>query len=130
MARLSEHFQDWEFWCPCCRKLAPEGVSPKLLAKLEEIRAALGNVPVSITCGYRCPKHNEALRKKGIKAAKFSRHTIVPGRNFSDAADFVVKDTGTAEVAYQIAHLVKNCGFHTYPGFTHCDVRGYRARWK
>lgn len=56
---MSEHFKNNEFKCHCgC------GVSnPKieLIERLEMLRTALGNNPIEIVSGVRCPKHSIAV---------------------------------------------------------------------
>ena len=56
---LSTNFWKSEFRCPCkkCRRKKVR-VSQLLLFKLEMLRVALGNKPVIILSGNRCPEEN------------------------------------------------------------------------
>ena len=56
--RVSANFKLREFQCRCCGVVK---LSPRLLAKLEELRAAWGG-PLIITSGYRCEKHNAFVK--------------------------------------------------------------------
>ena len=59
---LSTNFWKWEFRCPCkkCRRKKVR-VSNLLLFKLEMLRIALGNKPVIILSGNRCPEENKRV---------------------------------------------------------------------
>ena len=59
---LSTNFWKWEFRCPCkkCRRKKVR-VSNLLLFKLEMLRIALGDKPVIILSGNRCPEENERV---------------------------------------------------------------------
>ena len=79
--------------------------------------------PVRVLSGYRSPEYNAS-----ISGAKRSQH--MQGR----AADIAVKDHSPAQVADAIEALIaagrmQDGGLGRYPGFTHYDVRGSRARW-
>ena len=61
--KLSPHFDSQEFACKCLIRglrstpgscQGQEWVSEKLVEKLEELRAALGNKPITVTSGCRC----------------------------------------------------------------------------
>ena len=58
MGDLSANFSKWEFECPCCHKIV---VNQELVEKLEEVRAAIGNNPITITSGYRCKEYNASI---------------------------------------------------------------------
>jgi uncharacterized protein YcbK (DUF882 family) len=110
-ARVAPNFTAKEFACPCCGVRKVDG---RLLYKLELLRVKLGNKPIKITSGYRCPKHN-----KEVGGAKHSQHMN------GTAADIEVEGY-TPE---QVAKAAKEVGFayvQTYPGktkHTHVDVR-------
>ena len=59
---LSTNFWKWEFRCPCpkCRRKKIRA-SNLLLFKLEMLRIALGNKPVIILSGNRCPEENKRV---------------------------------------------------------------------
>lgn len=54
MGDLSQHFSSDEFRCPDCGKGRPTG---RLLNVLQGARLTAG-VPILITSGYRCRRHN------------------------------------------------------------------------
>ena len=59
---LSTNFWKWEFRCPCkkCRRKKVR-VSQLLIFKLEMLRVVLGNKPIIINSGNRCPEENERV---------------------------------------------------------------------
>ena len=59
---LSTNFWSKEFRCPCLKCRRKKGrVSSLLLFKLEMLRIELGNKPVIITSGNRCPEENKRI---------------------------------------------------------------------
>lgn len=112
---MTAHFNDTEFACKHC------GVAlcrPLLQEKLETLRAKIGNKPIQIVSGYRCPVHN-----KEIGGATDSQHM------YASAADI---PAGLAKL-----DVAKACGFTGIgtDGATgwvlHVDVRdGPLATWK
>jgi hypothetical protein len=59
---LSTNFWKWEFRCPCkkCRRKKVR-VSQLLIFKLEMLRIALGDKPIIINSGNRCPEENKRI---------------------------------------------------------------------
>ena len=59
---LSTNFWKWEFRCPCkkCRR-KKVWVSQLLIFKLEMLRIALGDKPIIVNSGNRCPEENERV---------------------------------------------------------------------
>jgi uncharacterized protein YcbK (DUF882 family) len=55
--RVSEHFDDSEFRCPCCSTVK---VDSELINRLE-IARRLANIPFAINSGYRCQAFNDSL---------------------------------------------------------------------
>jgi len=115
-AQLSEHFNENEFVCHDGSGLV--AVDPRLVLKLELLREALGSKPITVTSGYRTPAYNATLPG----AARDSQHTV------GKAADVVVPGYTPAQVAAKAAQVGFD-GIGVYQGFTHCDTRGYSARW-
>ena len=56
---IGPHFKHSEFRCKCCGKLPSSGIDPALVLKLEILRKLLGDKPIVIRSGYRCPSHNK-----------------------------------------------------------------------
>lgn len=107
--KLSEHFYQKEFTCHCgCGETK---VDMTLIIKLEELRTALGNKPIIITSGYRCPLHNK--RCGGVKN---SQH------QYGKAADIKVVGMSPS----YIGKKAREIGFSfvkVYSGWVHVDVR-------
>lgn len=116
--RLSEHFTLIEM-------ASSDGadevlVHPALIEGLEQLRAALGGEPLTITSGYRTRKHN-----RSIGGATRSRHV------FGLAADVTTRNASPVKVA-RVADRLGFGGVGRYRGFTHVDVNtepGKLRRW-
>ena len=52
------HFKRHEFLCPCCQQ---EKMQQPIIDFLQKVSDALGNTPLRINSGYRCPKHSVAI---------------------------------------------------------------------
>jgi uncharacterized protein YcbK (DUF882 family) len=105
---LSPHFTAAEFRCKHCGKLI---VDPKLIVKLEELRHAIGDKPIIVTSGYRCPVHNKA-----VGGVTNSQH--MQGK----AADIYVNGMSSVD----LARKARQVGFSfvkVYRGWIHVDVR-------
>lgn len=115
--KLADNFKSTEFDCKgrgCCSYTL---VDEKLVKHLQQIRNHFA-APVVINSGYRCFKHNNA-----VKGAAKSQH--MKGK----AADIVVKGVSPRQVA-AYAEKIGADGIGTYATFTHIDTRGYAARWQ
>ena len=61
---MSRHFSydsDKMLACSCCKA---KGMSPSFLDLMDQIRDAVGE-PLTVTSGYRCPKHNAKVSSTG-----------------------------------------------------------------
>lgn len=58
---IIEHFTPDEFLCSCCGK---EEMKESFIITLDRIRTQYGR-PITITSGYRCSKHNQAISSTG-----------------------------------------------------------------
>lgn len=74
---MYKYFKLVEFECRCCKKNL---IVEELVAKLDKAREISG-VPFSITSGFRCEKHNEAIggsenssHLKGLAADIYTRN--------------------------------------------------------
>jgi len=110
------HFTDEEFECRCgCGLYIP---NKKLREVLEEFRGFVG-VPVYITSGTRCEKHN-----KNVGGSVNSRHLT------GEAADIIVWAMPAHDVyEYFDSKFPNTFGIGEYERFVHIDVRDNRARW-
>jgi len=78
---------------------------------------------VHVISGFRSPKFNEMLRKKGHEVATRSRHLL------GQALDFKVPEVGAAELAAAAGEIhVGGIGTYRTSGFIHVDV-GPERRW-
>lgn len=123
--QLTAHFAIAEAGCrdgrPC-----PEPLLANARAhaeQLEVLRAELGR-PIRVNSWWRSAEHN---RRVGSNEA--SQHRL------ARATDLVVAGMTPTELATAIERLIaagrmKQGGIGIYPGFTHYDSRGTRARWK
>lgn len=118
--KLSEHFDSREFACHCGCNWGNSGaaIHPKLIEALERIRHRLGDIPLEINSGVRCPAHN-----MNVGGVSNSRHVML------DAADVAtplgIDSTTLAEIAAEEG--VDGIGVYEY--FVHMDMRGWEARW-
>lgn len=111
--QLSPHFKASEFACRCCGKLPPGGMSKHLIERLEALRN-ICKVPLVITSGYRCEKHNKecggvpnSAHTKGEAADiknPFEKHDLVRLFELAGRAGFVRR------------------GFYPSQNFVHVDV--------
>ena len=123
MGDLSRNFSRSEFACKgtnCCGHSAP--IQPELISALQALRDQL-NLPLSITSGFRCNRHNES-----VGGATRSFHTL------GMAADVACPDGLTAEDLAQAAETIsafQQGGIGIYPSWVHLDVRTTgKARWR
>lgn len=114
------HFHREEFACKC--GCGGNKINPDLVELLEIIRLRV-NKPVIINCGYRCPKHNNAVGGK-----EHSQHLL---GNAADIRVIGLKPIELHNIVEQIntsgkAHVG---GLGLYRTFVHVDVREGLARW-
>ena len=112
---LSTNFWKKEFRCPCkkCRRKKVR-VSNLLLFKLEMLRIALGNKPVIINSGNRCPEEN-----KRIGGHPNSAHIPKPD---GEAADVRVKGVKPIDVGLA-AEKIGGLRIGIAKTYCHLDVR-------
>lgn len=111
-----KHFRRSEFACKC--GCGMDTVDYELAGILEDLREHFG-LPVYITSGNRCFRHNVA-----VDGRQKSKHLI------SQAADVVVKNTNPIYVyAYLANRYPLKHGIGSYGDFTHIDIRPDKARW-
>lgn len=102
-------------------------VAPRLLEAVRAIARAKGGVRVDVVSGYRSPKRNEMMRKKGRGVASHSQHTM------GHALDFRVEGMAPGDVVRALEGMKWDGGIGRYDGkgdrFVHMDV-GPNRRWK
>ena len=113
-ARVSEHFKAKEFAC----KDGTDNIliDSQLIETLEKIRNHFGT-PITINSGFRTVKHN-----RNVGGAKASYHCK------GMAADIVVKDHSSKEVAEYADSILDKGGVIRYTNFVHIDVRESKYR--
>jgi uncharacterized protein YcbK (DUF882 family) len=141
----SEHFKLWEFACNDGAPYPDEWRAtrlPALLHLLEAIRHVIGDLPVTVVCGYRTPSYNTRLRERGIRGesgvtgvAEHSQH--MEGR----AADIMCHGMRTNVLHSYISeafddgrlHDLGGLGLYEGMGFVHVDTyrlaSGHLRRW-
>jgi uncharacterized protein YcbK (DUF882 family) len=121
---MTKNFFLYEFACkdgtPVPDELIP---NVQVLAEnLQVLRDHLGE-PLRINSAYRYPEYN-----KKVGGKKNSYHLKAM------AADITTKNKSPKQLAAIIEKLISEGkmmqgGIGIYPGFTHYDVRGRKARW-
>lgn len=111
-SKLSTHFDKSEFACHHCGQCIR--IHPRLTELLEELRANIGNIPIHINSGYRCPTHNA-----NVGGVPNSQH--VQGT----AADLAIPQTlSLSEFVEYVKQLPFDwIGVYPYSYFVHVDVR-------
>jgi len=93
-------------------------ICDNLVRMLQTIRDHFG-VPVSITSGYRSPRHNAA-----VGGASNSQHVL------GTAADITVRGITPRAIAQYAEWLgAGGIGLYLRSNFTHVDTRRVRSRW-
>ena len=115
----TEHFKLREFACRDGSAVprAYWGNVRALMAELEKIRGVWGR-PIVINSGYRTKTYNQQCG-----GAKASQHLT------ANAVDITVQGVAPSKVYAKLDAMYPNQGLGKYAGFTHLDLRGYRARW-
>ncbi|MFT3766764.1 MAG: DUF882 domain-containing protein [Minicystis sp.] len=102
-------------------------VAPELLSVLRKLVGPRPGARVEIVSGYRSPKRNEMMRKKGRHVASHSQHTM------GHAVDFRVEGMSVGDVVREVEAMKWKGGIGRYDGksdlFVHVDV-GPNRRWK
>lgn len=122
--RLTKNFNREEFDCRD-GTIVPDNLLPniqELADNLQVLRDDIGE-PIHVNSGYRTPAYN-----KKIGGAPDSQHKK------AKAGDITAKSFTPKKLAARIEKLInagkmKQGGIGIYPGFTHYDVRGVKARW-
>ena len=104
----------------------PTTMDPRLLGVLVGAARHFDKDRVNVVSGYRSPKYNLILQKKGRNVSRDSQHTH--GR----AVDFRIQGISTKRLHGYVRSLrLGGVGFYTHSGFIHADtgrVRYWTAR--
>jgi hypothetical protein len=102
------------------------GLDPRLLELLRQIAIRNPGVRIELVSGYRSPKLNEMLRKKGHRVASRSRHTL------GHAVDFRIIGLTPSKMKQEILKVGWQGGIGQYDKssdlFVHADV-GPKREW-
>jgi uncharacterized protein YcbK (DUF882 family) len=115
--KLTEHFTLEEFRCRCGCGCEKDWIDEcrKTAEILEELRTVIGNKPITITCGVRCPKHNANVGGK-----PHSKHLST---DYQGAADTFVPDMPAEIWARAAFRKFPGCILYTKKHFVHVDRR-------
>lgn len=123
MGDLSRNFSKYEFACRCCGAWE---VEPELVILCQSIRDGVG-VPLEITSGVRCQRHNRI-----VGGAKNSYHIPRKGKGRAVDITFAQSDRRVRENIlrlYVLADRADAGGIGLYPTWIHIDTRKSRSRW-
>lgn len=107
-----------------CRGFATSHrLDPRLLDIMLEAARHFQSTRIEVISGYRSPKFNDALAKKGRRVASESKHT--EGR----AVDFSLEDIAAIDLGKWLwANFDGGVGIYTDDGFVHVDT-GTKRKW-
>lgn len=109
------YFLEKEFACPCCGRAE---MSERFISKLDNARAEVG-VPFRINSGFRCVKHNLAVKGKDN-----SLHLA------GQAADISTVDMSGSELHHLISVAMQDFGgIGLAKNFIHVDNRAVPTVW-
>ena len=95
----------------------PTTMEPKLLAMLLSAAASFHSDVVDVVSGFRHPKYNLILRKKGHQVARDSQHT------HGNAIDFYIPLVAARALqAWAKAQQLGGVGLYADSGFVHMDT--------
>src|SRR6266540_843578 len=101
-------------------------LDPRLLELLRQIAIRNPGTRIELVSGYRSPKLNEMLRKKGHRVASHSQHSL------GHAVDFRIIGLTPAQMKQELAKLRWDGGIGQYDKFSdrfvHADV-GPKREW-
>jgi uncharacterized protein YcbK (DUF882 family) len=101
----------------------PADMDGRLASVLLEAARHFGATRVNIVSGFRAPKYNLMLRKKGRRVAKDSEHTK------GHAVDFWLPGVSTEQLYnWALGHQLGGVGKYLSDGFVHVDV-GRKRTW-
>ncbi len=101
----------------------PTEMDGRLLGKVLDAARHFGVDRVHVVSGFRAPKYNLILRKKGREVARDSAHTK------GHAVDFWLPGVGVQSLYdWAMKHQMGGVGFYKNSGFVHLDV-GKKRTW-
>jgi uncharacterized protein YcbK (DUF882 family) len=96
----------------------------RLIDVLARVAGKFAAARIDVVSGYRSPKYNLMLRKKGHQVARDSQHT------HGNAVDFRIKGVAIPKILHYVRSLrVGGVGFYPHSQFVHSDTARIRY-WK
>ena len=96
----------------------------RLIDVLSSVAGKFQAPRIDVVSGFRSPKYNLMLRKKGRQVARDSQHT------HGNAVDFRIKGIATPKILHYVRSLrVGGVGFYPHSQFVHSDTGRIRY-WK
>ncbi len=122
---MNNWFKTKEFECKCTNKeCIDQRISVELIDRLTKLRLEV-NSPIRINSGFRCSKHQEAIRNSGVSTvvAKKSTHELGDAADISVSSLIVPVTIPFAEKHFKSIGVANN--------FLHVDLRDDKVRrWK
>lgn len=120
--RLEIDAQTWNKFLRCHFTNEPTLIDDRLLGVLRGAARRFDRDRIYIVSGYRAPKYNLMLRKKGRQVAKLSQHTL--GR----AVDFRLPGVPVMRLYRYVRSLrLGGAGFYRHSRFVHADTGPVRT---
>jgi hypothetical protein len=95
----------------------PTRMDTRLIAVLEHVAGKFDAKRIEVVSGYRSPKYNLMLRKKGHQVARHSQHME------GNAVDFRIRGVATRQVQHYVKSLhLGGVGFYPHSEFVHADT--------
>lgn len=121
---LSNNFKTGEFSCQCKNAdCVEQKIAIELIDHLQWLREA-SNSPVRLHSGFRCKKHQDALRASGtltVVATKTSQHELGNAVDVSSSRLTSGELLKLAELKFESIGIASN--------FLHLDLRQGKRRW-
>jgi hypothetical protein len=95
----------------------PTHMDTRLIGVLEHVAGKFSAKRIEVVSGYRSPKYNLMLRKKGHQVARHSQHME------GNAVDFRIRGVATAQIQHYVKSLhLGGVGFYPHSEFVHADT--------
>lgn len=120
--KINQYFSTGELSCRCTNdSCQQQKISIDLIERLVEVRQSVDD-PIIITSGFRCAKHQQALRNQGLETAKgISTHEL------GNAVDIKCKNKSIDELLDAVKDNFTSYGVSKR--FIHVDTRNKSATW-
>ena len=95
----------------------PTNMDTRLIGVLEHVAGKFSAKRIEVVSGYRSPKYNLMLRKKGHQVARHSQHME------GNAVDFRIRGVATKQVLHYVKSLrLGGVGYYPNSQFVHSDT--------